>query len=328
MLSNAGCVIIGRNEGERLERCLESVCKAFAQVIYVDSGSTDQSVQKAEASGAQVVNLDMDQPFTAARARNAGLTLLYQTQPDLEYVQFIDGDCELVSSWPNAAATYLDANPDVAVVCGRRRERFPDASVYNRLCDIEWNTPVGEATACGGDALMRIKALHEVNAYNVNLIAGEEPEMCHRLRMQGWKIFRLDEEMTLHDAAISRFGQWWKRAKRAGYAYAAVSWMHRNSAIGIWQKEVARSMVWGVVLPIIILLSFVVSLYGITLVGLLLYIYLYMKIYLRTQHHYITAIRLKYALCMVLIKFAEAMGSLAFIKDCLLSRTSKIIEYK
>lgn len=236
MLTNAGCVIIGRNEGERLERCLESACKAFAQVVYVDSGSTDKSVQKAEAAGALVVNLDMTQPFTAARARNEGLAQLYQTLPDLQYVQFIDGDCELVSSWPSAAAAYLDNNPGVAVVCGRRRERYPDASVYNRLCDIEWNTPTGEATACGGDALMRIKALNDVNAYNANLIAGEEPEMCHRLRMQGWKIYRLDEEMTLHDAAISRFGQWWKRGARGGYAYFRVFWLHRNSSVQIWKK--------------------------------------------------------------------------------------------
>ena len=328
MLTNAGCVIIGRNEGERLDRCLESVCKAFTEVVYVDSGSTDQSVQKAQATGAQVVNLDMTKPFTAARARNAGFAQLYQTHPELEYVQFIDGDCELVPGWPEAAVGNLDTNPSAAVVCGRRRERYPDASAYNRLCDIEWNTPIGEATACGGDALMRIEALNQINAYNASLIAGEEPEMCHRLRMQGWKIYRLDEEMTLHDAAISRFGQWWKRAKRAGYAYAAVSWLHRDSALGIWQKEVARSMVWGAVLPLIMLLSLFIGLYGITLIGLLLYIYLFMKIYLRAQHLSITAIRLKYSLSMVLIKFAEAKGSLAFIKDCLLKRKSKIIEYK
>lgn len=328
MLTNAGCVIIGRNEGERLERCLDSVCKAFSQVVYVDSGSTDQSVQKAQATGAQVVNLDMTKPFTAARARNAGLAQLYQTRSETEYVQFIDGDCELVPSWPNTAAAYLDTNPGIAVVCGRRRERYPDASVYNRLCDIEWNTPIGEATACGGDALMRIRALNQVNAFNANLIAGEEPEMCHRLRMQGWQIFRLDEDMTLHDAAISRFGQWWKRAKRAGYAFAAVSWLHRNSTVGIWQKEVARSMLWGAVLPLVMLLSLIVGLQSIALIGLLLYGYLLLKIYFHVPPQSITGMRFTYSLSLVLIKFAEAMGSLTFIKDGLLKRKSKIIEYK
>ncbi|QEW06243.1 glycosyltransferase [Nitrincola iocasae] len=326
MLSNAGCVIIGRNEGERLERCLESVCKAFAQVVYVDSGSTDQSVQKAEASGAQVVNLDMDQPFTAARARNAGLTLLYQTQPDLEYVQFIDGDCELVASWPNAAAAYLDANPGVAVVCGRRRERFPDASVYNRLCDIEWNTPVGEATACGGDALMRIKALHEVNAYNVNLIAGEEPEMCHRLRMQGWKIFRLDEEMTLHDAAITRFSQWWKRGARGGYAYFRVFWLHRNSSVQIWKKNVLRTLVWAGLLPMLILLGIFTSQNWLLLL-LLLYPILFLKVYLRNPQLE-KQLRPKFALYMLLIKFAEFQGMSRAVWELITHKQIRLMEYK
>ncbi len=65
-----GVVIIGRNEGERFERCLRSLVGRASPIVYVDSGSTDNSVGFAEShasSGVHVVRLDMSTPFTAAR---------------------------------------------------------------------------------------------------------------------------------------------------------------------------------------------------------------------------------------------------------------------
>jgi glycosyltransferase involved in cell wall biosynthesis len=197
---NIGVVVIGRNEGERLRKCLASVARQTGKVVYVDSGSTDNSVEIAESLGAVVVNLDMMRPFTAARARNEGFMRLREAAPDLAYVQFVDGDCEILPGWLEEAALFLDEHPDVAAVCGRLRERFPERSVYNMLCDIEWNTPVGEAKACGGNAMLRADALSQAGKYREDLIAGEEPELCVRLRASGWKIWRLAAEMALHDA--------------------------------------------------------------------------------------------------------------------------------
>ncbi|MEM9568307.1 MAG: glycosyltransferase, partial [Cyanobacteria bacterium P01_E01_bin.34] len=190
-----GVVTIGRNEGERLVRCLKSLQAQLPPtmpVVYVDSGSTDASIQSAEQLGVSVVQLDMSVPFTMARGRNAGFQYLINHYPDLDYVQFIDGDCELVDGWLDNALDFITEDESLAVVCGRRRERLPDASPYNRLADMEWNTLVGEANACGGDALMRVAAIRQVDGYNPKLIAGEEPEMCIRLRAKGWKIWRID----------------------------------------------------------------------------------------------------------------------------------------
>ena len=217
-----GAVVIGRNEGESLGRCLGSLA-GLSPVVYVDSGSTDGSVVLAREQGAVVVELDLALPFTAARARNAGLSRLRELEPGLAYVQFIDGDCELVNGWLEAALAKLRSDPGLAVVCGRRRERRPEASRYNRLCDIEWNTPIGEANACGGDALMRAEALQAVGGFAAGLIAGEEPDLCYRLRRRGHRIWRIDADMTLHDANITSLGQWWRRTLRSGHAYAAGS---------------------------------------------------------------------------------------------------------
>ena len=252
---SVGAVVIGRNEGQRLKACLESLKQELQHIIYVDSGSTDNSVEIAEQLNIQVVNLDLSTPFTAARARNVGFNTLTDTKPDLDYVHFIDGDCQIIPGWLDAALSFLATHPEYAVTCGRRRERFPEHSVYNRLCEIEWNTPVGDATACGGDALMRITALQQVGGYRDDLIAGEEPELCFRLRGEGWKIWRLDHDMTLHDAAMQHFGQWWQRSKRGGFAYAAGSALHGQSPEKYWVRETRSILFWGGLLPLLIALS-------------------------------------------------------------------------
>lgn len=226
MIADVGVIAIGRNEGDRLRSCLKSVIGKSVAVVYVDSGSTDDSVEFAHSIGAEVVELDLATPFTAARARNTGLNRIREIAPQLRYVQFIDGDCEVAEGWLEQAYATLEARSDVAVVCGRRRERFPNASVYNRLADLEWNSKIGEANSCGGDAMMRIEPVIEVGGYNSSLIAGEEPELCARLRARNWKVLRIDAEMTKHDIAMTRFSQWWRRAMRTGYGGLEVTRRH------------------------------------------------------------------------------------------------------
>jgi len=200
-----GAIAIGRNEGVRLKRCLESLSQAAA-LVYVDSGSRDESVQLARGCGADVVELDRSLPFTAARARNAGFRRLRETAPELEYVQFIDADCELVEDWSKPALLFFVSHEDVAAVCGRLRERHPERSIYNWLCDCEWQGSAGEIVRFGGIVMMRTIALVSTGGFRGDLIAGEEPELSIRLRAEGWRIWRLDCEMAVHDAAMMRFG--------------------------------------------------------------------------------------------------------------------------
>ena len=323
-----GVVAIGRNEGERLVRCLRSAVRESNAVVYVDSGSTDGSVEMAESLGVKVVNLDLSVPFTAARARNAGFERLNTEFSELQYVQFIDGDCELVEGWIQKAIDYLRANPKVAVVCGRRRERFPKASIYNQLCDIEWDTPVGEAGACGGDALIRIDALRQIEGYREDLIAGEEPEMCFRLRQNGWKIFRLDADMTWHDAAMSRLSQWWQRTKRAGYAYAEGSYLHGDSAEKYWVKETRSILFWGGILPFVLLvLGFVISPW--LFLGAAVYILQMLKMtFLHPVDRNSPKNSFLYSVFVVLGKFPQFVGVSRFALLKLLSQKPTLIEYK
>lgn len=313
-------VAIGRNEGDRLRRCLAALEGRAAPIVYVDSGSTDGSVEAAKALGVEVVALDMSQPFTAARARNTGYARVRTLAPEGSYVQFIDGDCELDAGWLAAGRAVLEAEPDVAVVCGRRRERFPAASLWNRMIDAEWDSPVGEARACGGDALMRRTAFDAVDGYREDLIAGEEPEMCFRMRACGWRIRRIAAEMTLHDAAMTRMAQWWQRCRRAGHTYAEGAALHGCSPERYRQPELRRTLVWGLGLPLaMVLLTLVISPWAL----LLLLAYPAQIVRLLWQ-----GMEPARAVFLVLGKFPELQGVLGYWSARLSGRRRRLIEYK
>ncbi len=309
-------VVIGRNEGERLVACLRALRGQMRRVVYVDSGSTDGSVAQARALGAEVVALDMTRPFTAARARNAGLAALAADPP--EFVQLLDGDCEMVPGWPAAALAAFAEHPRAVVVCGRRRERFPQASVWNALADREWDTPVGPARACGGDALMRYAAVRAVGGYRDDLIAGEEPELCLRLRQAGGEVWRIAAEMVLHDAALTRFGQWWRRTRRAGHAFAEGAALHGARPERHWVAETRRALFWGAGLPVLILLAGLIHPAG----WLLALVYPAQVVRLARRGGG------TWAVYSVLGKFAEAQGALGYWADRLRGRRRGLIEYK
>ena len=253
-----GTVVIGRNEGARLVACLSSQ-PALAPIAYVDSGSTDRSVAQARAAGAHVVQLTSPPSFSAARARNAGMRALLGHFPELEFIQMTDGDCVLRETWIESAVTALRADPSAALVFGRRRELHPDRSIYNALCDDEWNVPVGEAPACGGDVLFRVAALQSVGGYNEDMIAGEDPEVSMRLRKNGWRLRRIDAEMTLHDADILYFTQFWTRARRSGHAFAELAHLHPDIRWPDWQRSCWSIVIWGGAMPSALATTIVLS---------------------------------------------------------------------
>jgi GT2 family glycosyltransferase len=320
---DVGIVAIGRNEGKRLIDCLASVRSATANIVYVDSGSTDDSVDAAEEIGARVVKLDLAEPFTAARARNEGFTKLMALWPNILFVQFIDGDCTLAPLWIDKAVAFMEQRPDVAIVCGRRRERDPAGSIYNRILDDEWNTPIGEATACGGDALVRVEAFEEVGGFRPGLIAGEEPELCLRLREDGWKIWRLNEEMTQHDAAMHSFTQWWLRSVRSGYAFAEVSRLHRSSPHVIWRRETARAVFWAGILPLLIGAGALIHPYALWLASA--YPLQVIQIGIRRGA---SSESWWYAILSVPGKFAQLLGILKFYWRNWRQQPAQLIEYK
>ncbi|MEL6470230.1 MAG: glycosyltransferase [Cyanobacteria bacterium J06623_4] len=354
---DVGIVAIGRNEGDRLRLCLSAVMAQIAnppsaqpaqqtpfqepgpashntpiatQTVYVDSGSTDGSVQLAKSMGVHVVELDPAIPFTAARARNTGFKYLLARYPNLKYIQFIDGDCELVARWIQEAYECLEEDAQLAVVCGHRQESFPESSVYNRYTNLEWYRPAGEnVQACGGDALIRVEALRSVDGYNSAMICGEEPEMCLRMRRLNWKIQRLDRVMVFHDAAMTEFRQWWRRAVRGGWAVSEGYAMYGRAPEKYMVHRYLSGWGWGAILPLLAVLL-AVHTHGLSLLLLLLYPVLMLRIFrfCRQSYRYSPADALVYAFFCTLSKFAQAVGQLQYWLTRWKRETPLLIEYK
>lgn len=319
-----GAVVIGRNEGQRLINCLASLKGEADRFVYVDSGSTDGSVEAARAAGAEIVILDTSEPFTAARARNAGLEALARADAPPQYVQFVDGDCTLEPGWLTHAAKALDENSDIGIITGWRAEIHPEASVYNAICDFEWHRPAGDIDACGGDMMVRRTLFEDLGGFNPKVIAAEDDEFCNRVRKTGFRVHRLPIPMTHHDAAMLHFSQWWQRAIRSGHGFAQVGDLHPEHFI----NERRRVWLFGAILPFL------------GIVGAVLFPWLFVLVLLAYIASYVRTVEglrkaglslteaMHHAVLLFLSKFPNLVGAMRYWKRKRRGWDMEIIEYK
>jgi len=323
-------VVIGRNEGARLECSVRSVQAAGLSVVYADSGSTDASLNVARQLGVPVVELDPARPFSAGRGRNEGLEEALRRWPSAIYALFLDGDCELSPAFPEASAAKLEQQPDCAIVTGHLSERHPDASVYNRLCAIEWQSPAGpmeSLNALGGIMVVRVSAFQQVGGFNINAIAGEEPDLGARLQMAGYSIVKIDAPMAVHDAHIMSFRQWWRRAVRGGHALAHRYAEHGRTGIRDGRREVASDLFWGLALPVGIVVLIVLT-RGLSVLALSGYGVLIWRVFRRYRQTGLSkADAWLVARFIVYSKFAHVEGIARYCWNRLRGNF-KIIEYK
>jgi GT2 family glycosyltransferase len=342
-LRNLGVIVIGRNEGDRLLRCLDALKGLGATVVYVDSGSDDGSIMAAHARGVDVVELDMSTPFSAARARNVGFDRLLQADSDVDFVQFLDGDCEVAGGWIDLALRALEGRPEAAVVFGRISERFPERSIYNRLADLEWNVldvgvrDEGTALACGGIAMMRVDAFRAVGGFNPSVPAGEEPELCHRLRSAGWLILRLDADMARHDSAMLRFRQWARRQVRTGYGGLDFATRFDHYEDHPFRRQIRSARFWALGWPMAIVAGGLLAAtlggpvaggWAAGLVALLMPLQA-VRIAARDRSRSAGArTALVYGMLTVAGKWFQMYGQVLYIRDRIAGRHARLIEHK
>ena len=328
-----GVVVIGRNEGERVRRSLTSVQALDLPVVYVDSASTDGSLEWATERGIESVALQGER-LSAAISRNAGLQRLLELHPQLEWVQFLDGDSELERGWIDQAAERLERAPRTAIVCGRLNELDFETSAYRRLCQVEWTWPDGENVSCGGIFLGRVSALREVGGFNEALRVGEDPELCARLWSAGWSIERLPVAMAVHDSAMVRFGQWWTRQVRAAYGSLDVAQATRLRTQGL---QAASCLLWTVVWSLGVLAGAACWLAPLPMPAKVLAVSFFpalwvlqaLRIARKTRSHgndWITS--LLFGAFALIAKWAHLQGLVLYVHDRARRRGSREIDYK
>ncbi|PCJ30691.1 MAG: glycosyl transferase [Gammaproteobacteria bacterium] len=329
-LGKVGVVVIGRNEGKRLSLCLESMGQLECAKIYVDSCSVDDSVAIAESYKIDVIELDLDRPLSAARARNEGFKRLLELEPEVEFVQFIDGDCTLLENWLELASQALEKDSQRAAVIGHLFERNIEASSYNRLCALEWCSSPGDLTdfgAFGGISMIRVSVFKELEGFNSNVIAGEDSELGVRMGLSGYKVTKLDSPMATHDANILRFSQWWKRSVRAGHAIGQRAFINGESAHKDCIKERNSTLFWGLIIPLLIAVFFSLTQgYSLLLMGAYFYL-CYRVVRFRLKQGDSLDDAWFYTKFLLLSKFANMVGLIKFYFNKL-SERYEIIEYK
>ena len=323
-------VVIGRNEGELLGLSLGSIRAAQLKAVYVDSGSVDGSPDLARRFGVPTLELSPDRPFSAARGRNEGVDLALHRWPEIGFILFLDGDCTLEPGFPLAALETFEHNPECAVVTGHLSERHPEASIYNRLCAIEWRSSPGRIenmSGLGGIMMIRVSAFCELGGFNEQAIAGEEPDLGVRLGLAGYSIIKIDQPMATHDAQISRFGQWWTRAVRAGHALAHRYAKHGRTKFRDGRRELISTLFWGCALPAFIMLALwptrglsLLLLGGYALLGWRVYRH-YLSTGLSSSDAWLATRFILYG------KFAEFIGVLRYVRSRVRGQFH-IIEYR
>lgn len=329
-----GVVVIGRNEGERLRRCLQSIDRVTANVVYVDSGSTDGSVTMARQMGVDVVELDTAIPFCAARARNKGYARLTGIHQELQFVQFVDGDCEVIGDWLTVAVSALRERPELAIVAGWLRERQPERSIFNRLGELEWNfAGVGVVDSVGGIFMVRCEAFSGVGGFDPTVPAGEEPELCQRLRAKGWQLLRLDHNMAWHDLAMTRCGQWWRRTIRSGYGSMDIA---ERFGLPAFRRNKWRARVWTLWLIVTVVVELMVATFSWGNAGAIVALVLFClwpaqvcRIAFRTwRKGQSPTLSATYALFIMLSLWPQFLGQMLFFHDRRRKRTFRLIEHK
>ena len=146
-----------------------------------------------------------------------------------------------------------------------------------------------------------------------------------RLRAAGGKIWRLDQDMTWHDAGMTRWLQWWRRNVRSGHAFAEGAALHGAPPERHFVAETRRALLWGAALPVALLLATLAwwPLAWLWLVYPLQWLRVALKLRRAGQ-----PIPWTQSAFFLQGRFAEARGALRFWWGRMTERRSAIIEYK
>lgn len=311
LVGPVGIVIIGRNEGAKLEEVFGAVKHANCPIIYVDSDSSDNSLQIAKSQGIETLSLQGVPNLNASKARNAGYRKLIEKHPSLQFIQFLDGDCTLINGWVSEALNLIQQRIDVAIICGTLAEKNHHISNYKLLSSLEWKAPIGEVLFTGGNFLIRKSSFEQVGQWDEDIIAAEDNVICHKIRQAGWKILRANVKMAVHDSSIVNFYSFWNRCVRTGYAFAQVASKFGHENHNMFTREVRSTIIFGGIIPLLILVCLFWNPW-ISLALLSAYLALFVKIYIKLPGDWSQSESLIYAASCVISKFPGFYGILKY----------------
>jgi len=255
-MQNVPCVsiiIIGKNEESNLGNCFRSVLEMDYpadrfEVIYVDTGSTDRSLEIARKSNVRAVEEHAQFP-SPGLARNRGIQ---EAQYDI--IHFIDGDMTIDSGYLRKAVSFLDTDR-IACVIGNVSERRSDRSFLARVLNYPWSirrSGFVEAPGAGGTFLKGV--LQMINGYNPLILKGQETELGYRIRQKGYRIYKIEHTMGVHHYGINNLCDLAKRSYLMGISYGMILTMPREQSYADLFWRARNMLAQGIIFLVLVLI--------------------------------------------------------------------------
>jgi N-acetylglucosaminyl-diphospho-decaprenol L-rhamnosyltransferase len=213
--ADVAAVIVNYESGSALLRCLTDVRReGLGEVVVVDNGSTDGSVDRVRREMPDVVVIDPGGNLGYGSAANRGVAAT--TAP---YILVANPDLEVIPGAISRLAVVLDDDPNWALVGPLIRtpqgDRYPSARRFPSLLDAAGHAVLGivapnnrftrayqrsDLDAAGPDVrevdwvsgacfLVRRRAFDEVGGFDESyFMYAEEVDLCWRLHRRGWRV--------------------------------------------------------------------------------------------------------------------------------------------
>ena len=227
-IADLAIIVVSTNEAKWLEPCLRTVYAhagdAVLDVVVVDNESTDGTRELVESGFPQArVVASRNRGFAHANNNGAATCLA-------RYVLFLNPDTEIVDGTFGELVAAMDARPEVGMAGVRQLtgdgtlwptiryfpgvmralgdalaiERWPirpprsgerelDLSRYDEEVDCDWTS--GSFMLCRREALLSAGLMDERF-----FIYSEEPDLCLRMRRDGWRVRHLPQLTIVHHA--------------------------------------------------------------------------------------------------------------------------------
>ncbi len=219
-MKDIAIVILNWNGAEMMRRFLPSVVENSmeADIVVIDNGSTDDSLQYLETEMPNVRRIVLDKNYGFAEGYHLGLAKV-----EAKYFLLLNSDVEVHKGWLKPMITYMEAHPEVAacqpkLLCQWAPEKFEYAGASGGFIDAlgypycrgrvfgtvekdngQYDDIVPVMWATGAALMIRSSDYWEVGGLDGRFFAHqEEIDLCWRLRSRGRGIVVIPESVAYH----------------------------------------------------------------------------------------------------------------------------------